>query len=72
LVAINQTIYDHKQNSAFGVVDFLTFLTAPNPAAPAPSTPVIPEIPAASALMVTFAVASRLIALIGLKRHRKK
>jgi hypothetical protein len=72
LAAINQTIYDHKQNNTFGAVDFLPFLTAPNPAAPAPSTPVIPEIPAASALIATFAVALSLIALTGLKRLRKK
>jgi hypothetical protein len=72
LTAINQTIYDHKQNSTFGAVDFLQFLTAPNPAAPSPSTPVIPEMPAPSALTATFAVALSAFALTGLKRVYKK
>ena len=32
--AINQTIYDYKNNFAMGIVGFVPLLTAPNPAAP--------------------------------------
>jgi hypothetical protein len=72
LANIYQTIYDHKQNSSYGAVDFLPFLSLPNPAAPTPSTPVIPEMPPASGLIATFAVALSALALAVLKRFHKK
>jgi hypothetical protein len=42
--AINQTIYDFKNDFTLGKVDFVPFLTEPNPAAPA-VPPAIPEFP---------------------------
>ena len=38
--AINQTIYDSKDNFHFGTVSFVPFLTAPNPQAPNPNASV--------------------------------
>jgi hypothetical protein len=70
--AINQTIYDHKQNSTFGTVTFVPFLNAANPAAPNPSTPVIPEISAPSVIVAVFAVALGAFASVKLARFYKK
>jgi hypothetical protein len=70
--AINQTIYDHKQNSTFGTVAFVPFLNAANPAAPNPSTPVIPEMPAPSVIVAVFVVALGAFASVKLARFCKK
>ena len=40
--AINQTIFDNKNDYNLGVVTFVPFLTAPNPQAPAITTPIPP------------------------------
>ena len=43
--AINQTIYDYKNDFYLGKVNFAPFLTEPNPEAPSIQTPIIPEFP---------------------------
>lgn len=42
--AINQTIYDYKNDFTLGRVDFVPMLTAPNPSAPSANTPIPPPI----------------------------
>jgi parallel beta-helix repeat protein len=44
--AINQTIYDYKNDFYLGNVNYVPLLTQPNPEAPSTQITVIPEFPA--------------------------
>lgn len=72
--AINQTIYDYKNDFTLGRVNFLPMLTAPNPAAPSANTPIPPVIPEfqTTVMMTTILLATKLVATIGLPRKKKR
>jgi parallel beta-helix repeat protein len=65
--AINQTIYDHKNDINIGTVTFEPFLTAPNPAA----QPAIPEFPSWTILAIVVIVTT-LLALTHFKKVNGK
>jgi hypothetical protein len=80
--AINQTIYDFKNDFNLGTVSFVPFLTEPNPQAPSQNTPLptpnpttsssptppVPEFPAL-AIVLPLLLSMLLIAVV--LRHRK-
>ena len=81
--AINQSIHDFKNDFNLGTVNFISFLTSPNPQAsptlnqsqnpppsPSPSPPAIPEFPSWVILPVLLTIATILTAAIKRKRQR--
>jgi parallel beta-helix repeat protein len=68
--AINQTIYDFKNDFNLGTVNFVPFLNEPNPAAPV-APPAIPEFPS-SLILPLLIVATMLIAIFSKRKQFNK
>lgn len=67
--AINQTIYDSKNDLNLGKVNFIPFLTEPNPAAMPSESPEIPEFPS-WIILPLFIIATMMLIAYGKKRKR--
>jgi hypothetical protein len=73
VAAINQTIYDYKNDFTLGRVNFVPLLTAPNPFAPSvdtPLPPIIPEVPTPMVMMVVMLVT--MLIIVGLPKKKKR
>jgi hypothetical protein len=67
--AINQTIYDFKNDFTLGTVNFTPFLTEPNPDVPPPETP--PIVPDSPTLLLTSILMAATVA-VGLMYRKKR
>jgi parallel beta-helix repeat protein len=67
--AINQTIYDNKNDFNLGTVTFVPFLTEPNPEAPPTSSPEIPEF---SPIILVQLIMATLAVGVGFKTKKHK
>ena len=78
--AINQSIYDFKNDFNLGTVTFVPFLTSPNPQAPTAPTstptqtsapsPTVPEFPTTAVLFLLFSLTS-IGAMVGTRKQAK-
>jgi hypothetical protein len=66
---ISNSIYDNKDYSGLGTVNFVPFLTEPNPEASPTSTPGIPEFPS-WIILPLFMIATLLIAVFYFKKRK--
>jgi parallel beta-helix repeat protein len=67
--AINQTIYDNKNDFNLGTVTFVPFLTEPNPEASPTSSPEIPEF---SPIILVLLIMATLAVGVGFKTKKHK
>jgi parallel beta-helix repeat protein len=67
--AISNSIYDNKEDSSLGTVNFVPFLTEPNPEVSPTSTLGIPEFPSWIILPI-FMIATLLIPVVYFKKRK--